>query len=106
MAKDLCFLISNGVDGYLPDNVDFYRCENAVDAFDAICDAIRHFKEFGISDFDESAEFKESDWCGFFEGGCSYPDASQWSFTLAQQGAEILSLQGLTAAEYEAQEGN
>lgn len=104
MSKVFCFSIINGVDGYLPDNVEHYHCENSVDAFDAICEAIRRFREYG--DFeDESEEFKEFDWCSFFERGCACPDASTWNFRLAGQGDEILTLQGMTESEYSREMG-
>jgi hypothetical protein len=101
MTKDFCFSITNGVDGYLPDNVEFFRFDNADDALTAICDAIRNFREGGFNDVDPDAEFKEMNWRYFFERGCSAPDASMWSFQLCEIGREIMSVNGLTAAEYE-----
>lgn len=103
LQKNFYFSISNGVDGYLPDNVEHYHCENSIDAFDAICEAIRHFREYGATD--QTEEFEEFDWRGFFERGCACPDASTWSFRLAGQGDEILTLQGMTESEYSREMG-
>jgi hypothetical protein len=89
------FAIMNGVDGFLPDNVEYHRAECSVDAFDAIKDAIRTFRDSG------GDEFHECQWADFFERGCAAPDASQWSFTLATDGAEELSVRGMTEAEYD-----
>lgn len=97
--KTFCFCITSGVDGYLPDNQDYFRCENSIDAFDAIKDALREFQV--QADYTGQEEYKEFDWKPFFETGCSYPNASQWSFLLARDDNLILSLQGMTDEEYE-----
>lgn len=94
-----CFCLTIGVDGYLPDQQDYVRADCSIDAYDAIVEAIRDFRDNGDDSGDTSA-FTEHSWRTFFERGCSYIDASQWSFALADHGKLTLSLTGLTNAEY------
>lgn len=90
------FCITTGMDGYLPDNQEYVAADCAVDAYDAIMDALRFFQAG-----EEPSSIEIHNWKPFFERGCAAGDGSMWNFIIAHNSeGQFLSLAGLTEAEY------
>lgn len=87
------FAMHSGMPGYLPNSTDLFEAADINEAKTTI----RNEVERWIGALDDIGQSEHLPWAHFPKG----PDASTWSFDCARCGAEVLSVAGLTHAEYE-----
>ena len=84
------FTLMNGMPGYMPNSVHAFSADTAEEAREMIVDHIGWF----IDDTGECLAWRE-----WFNRASACPDASTWCWTLARNGAEELSIHGMTEEE-------